>query len=33
METLDRLCRTLDCQIGDLFVYEAGAFQPLQPAD
>lgn len=32
METLDRLCRTLDCQIGELFVYEPGEFQPLQPA-
>lgn len=29
METLDRLCRALDCQTGDLFVYEAGEFQPL----
>ena len=29
METLDRLCRTLDCQIGELFIYEPGEFQPL----
>lgn len=29
METLDRLCRTLDCQPSDLFVYEPGDFKPL----
>ncbi len=33
METLDRLCRTLDCQTGDLFVYEPGEFQPRKPDD
>lgn len=33
METLDRLCRTLNCKIGELFIYEEGEFQPLQSAD
>jgi DNA-binding Xre family transcriptional regulator len=33
METLDRLCRTLNCQTGDLFVYIPGEFQPLKSVD
>lgn len=33
METLDRLCRTLECGIGDLFIYEVGDFQSLLPSD
>ncbi|MCU1287824.1 MAG: hypothetical protein JWN60_53 [Acidobacteria bacterium] len=33
METLDKLCKTLECQPGDLFVYAAGETETRQPED